>query len=172
LGPGVVAQLAQAPGDVGEHHVARHALHVVVAEHAHVRDAQRFGEVDEAARLVELGRALDGVLLVQLRGSAQVRYPQAALAQLPLRLFDPSALARQLGREGQVHVFLDAAQLDPRVVVRLGEVENLLPGPGWTAERRKTDGEARGDAWRAQPVRDRKSTRLNCSHRTISYAVF
>ena len=75
LGPGVVAQLAQAPGDVREHHVARHALDVIIAEHEHVRDAQRLREVDEAARLVELGGALRGILLVHLSRRSEVGYP-------------------------------------------------------------------------------------------------
>ncbi|OLE57610.1 MAG: hypothetical protein AUG74_17975 [Bacteroidetes bacterium 13_1_20CM_4_60_6] len=79
---------------------------------------------------------------MQLRRGAEVGYAQAALAQLPLRRFDPAALARQLGRHGQIHVLLEPAQLDRRVVVRPGEVENLTPRPCGTAERRKTDGES------------------------------
>ena len=139
LGVGVIAQLAQTTGDVREHHVARHALHVLVAEHAHVGGPQRFGEVDETAGLVELGGALGGILLVQLGRRAEVRYPQPALTQLPLRLLDAAALPRELGREGQVHVLLEPAQLDRGVVVRLGEVENLPPCPCRTAQGREAD---------------------------------
>src|SRR5205823_9995617 len=100
---------------------------------------QRLRQVDEAACLVELGGALGRVLLVELRRGAEVGYLEPALAQLPLRLFDALAVARELGREGQVHVLLEPAQLDRRVVVRLCEVEDLLPGPRRAAERRETD---------------------------------
>src|SRR5439155_1423434 len=64
-------------------------------------------------------------------------------ARLPIgfsTLGCPAWTWKQILDFAQAHDY--AAQLDRGIVVRLGEVENLLPGPGRTAEGREADGEA------------------------------
>src|SRR5712672_3007930 len=65
-------------------------------------------------------------------------------------------LRRKLGHLGEIHVRLDAAQLDSRKGVRGSEVEDLRPGPLRTSQRREPERESIG-------VREAQSVR-GCEH--------
>src|SRR5438046_774766 len=139
LGPCVIAQLAQAAGDVRQHVGARHVFHVVVAEHAHVRRAERLGEVDEAAGFGELRGSFRGVHLVHLGRGAEVRDREAVPGELALRLLQASR--GELGDLTQIHGREEPPQLDGDVAVRGSEVQDLGPGPGRAAQRREAERE-------------------------------
>jgi ACS family hexuronate transporter-like MFS transporter len=112
---------------VREHLVARHAGHVLVPEHAHVRSAERVREIDEAARLVELRGVFRRVHVVHLRRRAEAGNGEPVRRKLPLRVAD--TLGRKLRHLGEIHVRQDPAQLDRGELVLGREVENPGPGP-------------------------------------------
>ncbi len=107
LAPRVVAEAVQRAGDVREHLIPRHTGDVLVAEHAHVGCAERVGQIDEAARLVELGGVLDRVHVVHVRRRAEAGHCEPVRPELPFRLVD--MLGRELGHLGEIHVRQDAA---------------------------------------------------------------
>ncbi len=151
----VVAELVQRAGDVGEHLIARHAFHVLVAEHANVRGAERVGQIDKAPRLVELRGVLDRIHVVHLRRRAEIGDDQAVSGKLSFRVVD--ALRRKLRHLGEIHVRQDAAQLDRRELMLGREVEDSGPGPGRAAE----GGEAQWQLFRRLPGQQQRSRGSN-----------
>ena len=137
LAPRVVAEAAQRARDVREHLGARHTLHVLVSEHADVGSTERVGQIDEAARLVELRGVLDRVHVVHVSRRAEAGHGQPVRPELPFRVAD--VLGRELRHLGEIHVRQDAAQLDGGEPVLGREVENPEPGPGRAAEGGKAE---------------------------------
>ncbi len=136
-----------------KHLFARHVLHVLVAKHAHVRGAERVGEIDKAPRLIELGGVLDRIHIVHLRRRAEIGDDQPVRGKLAFDVAE--MLGRKLGHLGEIHVRLDATQLDGGKGVRGGEIEDLRPGPLGTPERREPEREASG-VWKPHSVRGRE----------------
>jgi len=132
-----VAELVERAGDVREHLVARHVLHVLVAEHAHVRGAERVGQIDKAPRLVELRGVLDRVHVVHLRRRTEIGDDEPVGGKLSFGVGD--SLGRKLRHLGEIHVRQDAAQLDRGELMLGREVEDPGPGPGGAAKGGKAE---------------------------------
>ena len=112
----------------------------LVPEHADVGNAEGMGEVDEAAALVELGRAHRGVLLVHPRRRAEVGDHDPEAVEVAARLLQ--AVAGKLGPLGEVHLPLDATHLDPGVAQAIGLGQDRLPRPPRAAEGGEGDRQA------------------------------
>jgi len=148
----IIAQAVQRAGDVREHLVPRYAGHILVSKHAHVGSAEGVGQVDEAARLVELGGVLDRVHVVHVRRRTEAGHGEPVRPELLFRLAD--ALGRELRHLGQIHVRQDAAELNGGESVLGREVQNPGPGPRGAAE----GGEPERLLWRRLPRQQECST--------------
>ena len=118
--------------DAGEGDTFVLAWYELIREHADIRRLQFVREIDKAASLVHMLRALGRIGLVHLSGSAEVGNLETGGRKILQRSFQPSAA--ELGHFGQIHLILDAAQLerseaplrrilDDRVPVPLGAAE-------------------------------------------------
>src|SRR5207248_9781965 len=89
-------------------------------------------------------------------------------------LFPYTTLFRSQGKSAEVDRVLEMRLAQPLVLLRADEDdERALPRGAGRDRRRRTQADRRAQRRRGLDLRvDRKSTRLNSSHRTISYAVF
>src|SRR5437867_3265341 len=86
------------------------------------------------------GSAGGGVLLVHPRGGAEVADHDPERLEVVARLSE--AVPDELGPLREVHLALDAAQLDGRVAQAVGLLEDRLPFPAGASEGGEGDGQA------------------------------
>ena len=120
------------------------------------------GEVDEPAALVELGGAQGRVFLVHVRRSAQIGDHDPARLEIAPRLLEP--VTGELRPLREVHVALDAAQLDARVAQPVGLVEHRRPRPAGTTERGEGDRQAPAASLGAEQVRSGEARGERAEH--------
>jgi hypothetical protein len=104
-----------------------------VVSDTHVRRVETLRQIHESLPFIHLCRANLGIRLVHARRGAQVGDLQTKRLQILDAVAQPGT--GELGQLGQIHLHLDAAQLDCRVT-HLGRlVQHAAPGPRRTPER-------------------------------------